>query len=143
LSRALFDGKLELVKNNTYVTDISKCHAYKQKEIWTRCSKEFFDKEIKLINPSLIIFQGNSSYDCAKAVFDSNIKEEDLPPQFKNKNFPKIGKIFLSERKAISFLKIYHTSNANQAFRHTFESEDYKKLVKDRILPLIETPLSD
>jgi len=59
----LFLNKLDIIKPKIYITDLCKCNDdTEKKEMWTKCFTECLIKEIKLINPKLIIFQGGSSY---------------------------------------------------------------------------------
>lgn len=132
----LFDNSLDLVTKNVYMTDICKCNTRKKKNIWNRCSKKFLLKEIKLINPKIVIFQGNTSYEHAKSILKNRMKEEDISSYFRDNTFPKFGKISLLNNEEIHFLKIYHTSRANRRYRDK-KRDEYKKLIKDKILPLI------
>lgn len=67
----LFSGKLDNIKPKIYLTDLCKCNdniktkvkkEQKNTTIWKICCKNYLIKEIELINPKLIIFQGWSSY---------------------------------------------------------------------------------
>jgi len=59
----LFLNKLSVIKPKVYITDLCKCNdETKDKEMWTRCLSICLIKEIELINPNLIIFQGWNSY---------------------------------------------------------------------------------
>jgi len=109
----LSNGKLSLITENVYMTDICKCNANKKRCIWNKCSSKFLLEEIKLINPRLVVFQGNTSYKYTKSVLNSRMKEEDISSYFECNTFPKSGKISLLKDEA-HFLKIYHTSIANQ-----------------------------
>lgn len=132
----LFDNKLYLVTKNVYMTDICKCNARKNKKIWEKCSKKFLLKEIELINPKIIIFQGCKAYDYTKSILKNRMKEEDITSYFRDNTFPKFGKISLLNNEEINFLKIYHTSRANRRYRDK-NRDEYKKLIKNKILPLI------
>jgi hypothetical protein len=71
-----------------------------------------------------------------KSVLKNEIKEEDIGYYFKGSSFPKFGKILYNGEET-HFLKIYHTSRANP-LRCRNKSPDYRKLVNDKILPLIK-----
>jgi len=118
----LFDNRLELVKKNVYLTDTSKCHAYKISRIWKKCSQRFLLQEIELINPKLIIFQGATAYKytCMNVKF---------------------GGICLPNNEEINFLKIHHSSPQTIP-RRRVHIDKYKKLIKDKILPLIDRGVS-
>lgn len=67
----LFLNKLEILKPKIYITDLCKCNddvesdnkkEEKNQCMWRVCRDKYLIKEIKLINPKLIIFQGGSSY---------------------------------------------------------------------------------
>jgi uracil-DNA glycosylase family 4 len=140
---AIFDGNLDLVLKNVYVTDISKCNVKtKQKKhkknLWDKCSKNFLLREMELINPKVVIFQGRTAYEYTKSIHSLKMKEEDITSYFGNNFFPKFGKIALSKNE-MKFMRIYHTSNANQCYNHLNKKEGFKKLVKDRVMPLLES----
>ncbi len=128
-------NNLDLIKENIYMTDISKCNASKDRTIWTNCSEKFLINEIKLIRPILILFQGNTAYDFTKSLLRNDIQEEDVSSYFRDNNFPKFGKITFPDNDML-FLKIYHTSVANRRHRNK-NIDDYRRLIKDRILPTI------
>jgi hypothetical protein len=135
--KAMFDEELDLVLKNVYVTDICKCNAKKKGNIWDNCSSNFLLKEIELINPKIVIFQGNTAYEYTKSILGDKMNEEDITLYFGNNSFPKFGKISLSNNE-IWFMRIYHTSNANQRFNHLNKEEGFKKMVKERVLPMID-----
>ena len=66
-----FSKKLDDIKPKIYITDLCKCNddikskikkEQKNTKIWKICCKNYLIKEIELINPKLIIFQGWNSY---------------------------------------------------------------------------------
>ena len=126
---------LNLITGNIYMTDISKCTASKDRTIWESCSEKFLINEIKLMRPILILFQGNTAYDFTKSLLKNGMQEEDINSYFRDNNFPKFGKITFLDN-VIHFLKIYHTSIANRRYRDK-NIEDYRRLIKERILPVI------
>ncbi len=139
--KTIFSDRLDLVKRNIYVTDIAKCNSKTENEnktlVWDRCSKNFLLREIELINPKVIIFQGKNAYEYAKCLPTLKMKEEDISAYFGKNSFPKYGKILLQKRE-ITFMRIYHTSNANQRHNYRNKGEDFRRLVKDKILPIID-----
>ena len=75
----LFSGKLDDIKDQIYITDLCKCNddikskikkERKNEKIWEICRDNYLIKEIELINPKLIIFQGWSPYKSIKGYFN-------------------------------------------------------------------------
>jgi uracil-DNA glycosylase family 4 len=128
--KKLADGQLHAILENIYITDTSKCHAFKNQNIWKSCSDTYLKKEIKLICPKVIIFQGRTSYNKARKVFERDMKEEKIPED----NFTRIGKISFANQDPIPFIKIYHTSVANRANWKAFDNNYYKRLFRNKIL---------
>ncbi len=68
-----FSDKFGKLKENVYISDLVKCNE-KDNEVWKKLKKKCYDnflkKEIRLINPRLIIFLGASSYEYVKNHFD-------------------------------------------------------------------------
>jgi len=140
----LLDNKLSVVTNNVYVTDICKCNAHKKLKIWKNCSKKFLIKEICLINPKIIIFQGNTAYNYTRSVLekisDLKVTDEDISSYFKNSSYPKYPKygVISLHGEKIHFLKIYHTSIANQKYnKNKSLQEGYKEVIRKKMLPLV------
>lgn len=134
--KKLFGDKLDLVTENIYMTDICKCNARKNKKIWEKCSRKFLLKEVALVNPKIILFQGNTAYEHTKHMLKNRMEEENISSYFADNAFPKFGKISLPNNEEINFLKIYHSSRANRRYRGRNRIE-YKNLIKDKIMPLI------
>ncbi len=130
----LFLKKLDIIKPKIYITDLCKCNddivrdgnLNKNQSMWTKCLTECLIKEIELINPSLIIFQGGSPYKEVRSYLkDQGIirsiinTEKDFPklgdPNFYDKNYskPDFGK-FPFNGKDIYFFKIYHQAAFNR-----------------------------
>lgn len=96
----LFSGKLDGIKDQIYITDLCKCNdKTKDNVMWKNCFSAFLIKEIELINPNLIIFQGWAPY---KFVLEHFLKKDQVP-----KNPPYYGE-FPLKGKNVSFFKIYH-----------------------------------
>ena len=142
----LFLKKLDIIKPKIYITDLCKCNddikkefikdnkiryeLDKNEEMWEECLTECLIKEIELINPSLIIFQGGKSFKFVMRYLKSKglIKsiqnilintEKDFPKlgdqNFYDKNYsnPCFGK-FPFKGKDIYFFKIYHQAAFNR-----------------------------
>ncbi len=128
----LFLKKLDVIKPKIYITDLCKCNddivkdgnLNKNQSMWTKCLSECLIEEIKLINPSLIIFQGWSSYlnvmDYLEEQGLIKSKREILEntecyypkpgePDYYKKSYynPKFGKFPLNG-KNVYFFRIYH-----------------------------------
>lgn len=135
----LFDNELKLVKNNIYISDIAKCNAHKDKKVWESCSNNYLLNEINLINPKIIIFQGNTSYRFTKKLFkekELSWEEQPIDEFFVEKTFPKFGYVKLPNNYEATFIKICHSSMANENCKKNYR-EKYKKLIADRIIPLL------
>jgi len=134
-------GNLEPIKKNLYITDTSKCHAYKISQIWKNCSESYLHEEIELINPEIIIFQGRTAFDKTSSILKKMsakvLEDPSTSSYFTGTNFPKFGKICFPNGKEITYLKIYHSSTQN-AGKHCAHKDGYKKLIEDKIQPLID-----
>ena len=106
----LFLEKLDGVKPNIYITDMCKCNddikskkERKNEEIWKICRNKYLLEEIRLINPSLIIFQGWSPYKKIKEHFEEKYSREGITSN------PHYGK-FTFNGKQIPHFVIVHQS---------------------------------
>lgn len=75
---SLFSKKLDIIKDEIYITDLCKCNddikskikkERKNEKIWMLCRNNYLLEEIKVINPSLIIFQSWNPYINMKEYF--------------------------------------------------------------------------
>jgi len=161
----LFSGKLNKIKPKIYITDLCKCNddikskikkEQKNTKIWEICCKNYLIKEIELINPKLIIFQGWSSYKYLKkylkdkdiilpknAISNSdNIKKYyPIHKEYSKTSLcynPFYGKFSLNGNQ-IHFFVIYHQvnftsdSNRNKCNRNDYIAR-HKEFVKKEIL---------
>jgi len=142
----LFLKKLNIIKPKIYITDLCKCNDDIKKEftkdnmirykldknekMWTKCLTECLIKEIELINPSLIIFQGGSSYKFVMRYLKSQslIKSERSILEETESYYHKLGEPDYYEElyskpcfgkfpfngKEIYFFKIYHQAAFNR-----------------------------
>ena len=155
----LFSGKLNDIKSKIYITDLCKCNddikkeftkdnkirykLDKNEEMWKKCLTECLIKEIELINPSLIIFQGGKSYKFVmrylkskgliKSITSIIEKTEDYYPKLGEPDFyeksysrPCFGK-FPFKGKHMYFFKIYHQAAFNLGFLNISDRNNYIK----------------
>lgn len=119
--KELFGEKLDFVRENIYITDICKCFESKRinkENVIRQCTNKYLGKEIELINPKLIIGQGNIPFEEIFRYFElSRDNEIQLPNSVKiSQNFPKLFKKKVNKsNQEIYFAKIYHTSKNNDA----------------------------
>lgn len=109
----LFLKRLDIIKSKIYITDLCKCNddiekdgnLNKNQRMWTKCFSKCLIKEINLINPSLIIFQGWDSYKYVMKYLEEHglieSKREFYSNQLQSGKFPLNG-------KNIYFFKIHH-----------------------------------
>jgi len=129
----LFNNKLENIIRHIYITDACKCNDNQNEVVWNECSSKYLQQEINLINPQLIIFQGNTAYDKFQEFAGNDLKEEKLPERYKfTTNFPRFG----TYKNKIIFIKIFHTANTAVNFWNQF-LEGYIELFKQKIIPTI------
>ena len=155
----LFLNKLDIIKPKIYISDLCKCNDdTEKKEMWTKCFTECLIKEIKLINPKLIIFQGGSSYTFVMRYLKSerlikskrSILEETEryypkpgEPDYYKKSFsePCFGRFPLNG-KNYYFFKIYHQAyfvrwfkglEGTQIFNYINQNSQFieKKILKE------------
>jgi len=149
----LFLDKYDYLLKNLYITDISKCfldyEGIKRTEksrILRICFSEYLKREIILINPKLIIFQG-TSFEIFKSITrdhkDILIENEE---QIVNKYFNnvqdlgirnrKFGTIWFNSNKA-KFIKLYHSSSHNIPSKMRMISlNSYRELIQDELIYL-------
>lgn len=158
----LFSDKLNKIKPMIYLTDLCKCNddnsSGKNEKIWKKCRDNYLIKEIALINPSLIIFQGWSSYvylrdylKCEKIIksegeilqnvelINKRYYREEVGYSKKSLYYnPFYGKLPFNG-KHIPFFIIFHQSNfTNQKKKKKYNRTDYinrhSEFVKEKIL---------
>ncbi len=95
---SLFSNDSDYVLNNIYITDACKCLDKDNEEVFEDCCNIYLYQEIRLINPQLIIIQGNRTYDKLAEIYE--IKDEKVPHEhFISDNFPKHGRLIISSQK--------------------------------------------
>lgn len=164
----LFSGKLEAIKPMIYITDLCKCNddiktknkkERKNKKIWKICGDNYLIKEIELIKPKLIIFQGWSSYKYLKDYLiqeNEEIKSQDdilENVELINKQYyreetgysekslyynPFYGKLPFNGNQ-IHFFVIFHQSNftnpsKKNKYNRTVYVDRHLKFIKEKIL---------
>ncbi len=157
----LFLKKLDDIKPKIYITDLCKCNddikSKTKKErknicIWKKCRNNYLIKEIELINPKLIIFQGWNSYKCYMSYLEENKiitlrKEilENIEEYYPQASYSKTslylnpfyGK-FPFNRKQIHFFIIFHQSNFFGKYKEKYDITAYtsrhSKFIKKKIL---------
>lgn len=140
---------LEKFLKRVYITDISKCNAEREKKnknyrkIWNRCSSNYLLKEIKYINPKVLLFQGNIAFLKTMALLKREkwlVTPINIKHYFSQAKIPKFGIISFNSHK-IFYLKIYHSA---YFFRWMSEEKreiylkEYSSLIKEKIYPLIQ-----
>ena len=135
----LFSGKLDDIKHKIYITDLCKCYDHTKKDMWKKCLTECLIKEIELINPTLIVFQGWSSYKYVMEYLEKHglidSKREFYSNQLHFGKFPFKG-------KEINFFKIHHQAHfvqwhkgleGNKIFDYTNQNRQFikKKILKE------------
>ena len=103
-------------------------------KIWEKCIFSFLMDEINLLNPKVLVFQGNDPYDTVIEKF-KNIEPINIEEYFRNTDFPKFGKIKINSRD-MYYLKIYHTGRQTRGSRKKTIST-YNNLIKNEILPIL------
>ncbi|GAG79962.1 unnamed protein product, partial [marine sediment metagenome] len=160
----LFLNKLGQLKPKIYITDLCKCNddikkinekgkkkPDKNKILWKKCLTECLNEEIRLINPSLIIFQGWNSYIYVRDYLiekkliksEKDILEDTVHfyPQSGDKDFykkrfynPTYGKFSCNNDKIIYFFRIYHQrflyKNLNEYDRNKYITQNHKFIEK-------------
>lgn len=151
----LFLKKLNIIKPKIYITDLCKCYDHtKKKEMWKECLTEYLIKEIELINPTLIIFQGGKSYKFVTRYLRSKglIKSKPIILEETESYYPKLGEPDFYEEpyskpyfdkfsfngKDIYFFKIYHQAAFNLGYLNISDRNNYIKqnheFIKKKIL---------
>jgi hypothetical protein len=134
---------LEALKSKVYVTDLVKCNA-RGNSIWKhlkeKCFENFLIHEIRIINPKLIIFLGNSGYYYLKERFEF----DECCPTDSNcnlKDHPEYAKYKIYNFRDDKYLKIYYDKEKNKEINFNnkpfseFTQEDRKKLIKKHNIP--------
>jgi len=144
---------LKVLKSRVYVTDLVKCNA-KGNSIWKhfreKCFKSFLIHEIRIINPKLIIFLGNTGYNYLKKMFefDEFCPTTNDGTPFSNesvlKEHPEYSKYLIYNFRSDKYLKRYYediaTSNnkeknfSNKLFTE-FTQKDKETLIKKLTIP--------
>lgn len=131
--------------NSVYITDLVKCNLGKTAEIksntiWKNCidnCKENFFKEIKLINPKLILIIADSTFETFKSLLqdkkikitlysDINFKDIDFKDYLSKFNSRHFGYFELNQSK-IYFFHIFHNKRYYRLEKQ-FIRPEYKKL---------------
>ncbi len=134
---------LEALKSKVYVTDLVKCNA-RGNSIWNhlkeKCFENFLIHEIRIINPKLIIFLGNSGYYYLKERFEF----DECCPTDNNcalKKRPEYAKYKIYNFRDDKYLKIYYDKDKSKEINFNnkpfseFTQEDRKKLIKKHNIP--------
>lgn len=131
----LFLGKLDVIKQKIYITDLCKCNDHtEKKEMWSKCLTKCLIEEIKLINPKLIIFQGWDSYKyLMNFLFHKGLREE--PDFSKNLSDDPHYDMLCFNQKEIHFFTIIHQAS----FRYMKKEEKSEYIT--RMQKFIETQI--
>ena len=147
----LFLDKYNKLLKELYITDVCKClydyegeNKGKESVVRNNCFQKYGIKEIEIINPELIIFQG-SAFESFKKIRKNSkkieivIKNEIIDKYFdsslidmgiKNRKF---GYISLNGH-CIKFIKIYHSTKLNYtALKRKTSLKAYQDLIKNEI----------
>lgn len=144
----LFSNKLDTIKHKIYITDLCKCNddikskvkkERKNQLIWQECRDSYLIKEIELINPTLIIFQGWESYKCYMSYLEKNkiiTKRKDILEDIR-RYYPEAGysetSLYLNPQygkfplngKQIHFFVIFHQTNFFGKYKEKYDITDY------------------
>lgn len=165
----LFSNKLDTIKSKIYITDLCKCNddikskvkkERKNQLIWQKCRDSYLIKEIELINPTLIIFQGWESYKCYMSYLEKNkiiTKRKDILEDIR-RYYPEAGysetSLYLNPQygkfplngKQIHFFVIFHQTNFFGKYKEKYDITDYtnrhsefiEKKILDKVLKINE-----
>ncbi len=165
----LFSKKLDIVKPMIYITDLCKCNddiksknkkEQKNQLIWKKCLNSYLIREIELINPKLVIFQGWDSYKCYMSYLEENkiiTKRKDILEDIKE-YYPQAGysetSLYLNPQygkfplngKQIHFFVIFHQTNFFGKYKENYDITDYtnrhsefiEKKIIDKVLKINE-----
>ena len=147
----LFLNEYNKLLKELYITDVCKClYDYKGENkgrksvVWNNCFQKCGIKEIEIINPELIIFQGSAFESFKKIIKNSKKIEIVLKDEIINKYFDsslidmgiknrKFGYISLNGHR-IKFIKIYHSTKLNYtALKRKTSLKAYQELIKNEI----------
>lgn len=148
----LFSRDIKSIINDIYITDLVKCNNRSEEKkkgnlIWKSCIKNCLKnllKEIKLIRPEIIIFQGLKSYYKLRSELGKNNFSEknevisayyEKYKEFKFSKYLKYGIIqFNDVDLTVNFLTIYHQSYVNRRMSNqNGKRQIYKELTADLI----------
>ena len=130
-----------------YIIDVCKClydyegeNKGRQSEVWNYCFKKCGIKEIEIINPELIIFQGDAFESFERITKKSKkIKithKDDIITKYFDTNLiknRKFGYISINGHQ-IKFIKIYHSSKHNiPTLKRKTSLKAYQELIKNEI----------
>lgn len=148
LKNLFLDEYNQLLKE-LYITDVCKClynyegeNKRKQSDVWNYCFQKCGIKEIEIINPDVIIFQGSAFESFAKII--KNSKKVKIFPKdgIINKYFDrnlvdlgiknrKFGYISINDHP-IKFIKIYHSSAHNiPSLKRKISIKAYSRINKE------------
>ena len=156
----LFLKKLNDIKPKIYITDLCKCNddikskikkEQKNQLIWKKCRNNYLIKEIELINPKLIIFQGWNSYKYIMKYLEENkiITKRKAILENIEKYYPQAGyfetRLYLNpfygkfpfNGKQIHFFVIFHQSNFityKKKYDITAYTSRHSKFIEEKIL---------
>lgn len=136
----LFSRKLDDIKDQIYITDLCKCNddikskikkERKNEKIWKLCRNNYLLEEIKLINPSLIIFQSWNPYKKIKEYFGEKYSREGITRN------PHYGKFSFNGIQIPHFV-IVHQSKIFGINKYEFDIDEYinriSQFIKNKIL---------
>ncbi len=135
---------LETILKNIYITDICKCNSEGNNDIKDQCifENKYIMKEIQLIKPNLILFQGDKALNYIKELVEN---EDTITLNFDNRindyfnnyeypSYPKFGTIFILDRN-VEGLKIYHSTPLGNVLKYRRDSlEYYRNFIRIEIM---------
>ncbi|MBA7539420.1 hypothetical protein ES705_31699 [subsurface metagenome] len=147
----LFLDEYNKLLKELYITDVCKClydyegeNKGRQSDVWNNCFQKCGIKEIEIINPELIIFQGSTFESFKKIIKNSKKIEIVLKDEIINNYFDsslidmgirnrKFGYISINGHH-IKFIKIYHSSTHNiPTLKRKTSLKAYQELIKNEI----------
>lgn len=129
----VFGKSFPFVKENLYLTDLSKCND-KENKIWSSCFKEcinFLYEEVQLVKPLLIIFLGGRSKKYFMKLLEDK-RERVFAGKLNGKEF-NLEKYYDEDFKALRFFKSFRVCNLPVFMiniyhnRNYFEKEKFKR----------------
>jgi len=145
--KALLLEEYDKLLKELYITDVCKCfydyegeNKGRQSDVWNYCFQKCGIKEIEIINPELIIFQGGAFESFKRITKKSKkikiIPKDEIIDKYFDKNLiknRKFGYISINGHQ-IKFLKIYHSSKRKTtALKRKTSLKAYQKLIQNEI----------